>query len=86
MEYNLESRLSTEEAAKAMNCSVSNLNKSRVFGTGPKYEKIGRLVRYRYGSLLDHMAAQTRGSTSDSGPRPGAKISPTKSTEPQFAS
>jgi hypothetical protein len=67
MKYDLESRLSTEEAARAMNCSVSNLNKSRVFGTGPRYEKIGRLVRYRYGSLLDHMAAQTRRSTSDSG-------------------
>jgi hypothetical protein len=67
MEYNLESRLSTEEAARAMNCSPSTLNKARVFGNGPKYEKIGRLVRYRYASLLDHMASQTRRSTSDSG-------------------
>jgi hypothetical protein len=65
MKYDLESRLSTKEASKILNVSDSFLNKSRLFGNGPVFEKLGRLVRYRYGTLLDFMSAQTRRSTSD---------------------
>jgi hypothetical protein len=65
MKYDLESRLSTKEASKILNVSDSFLNKSRLFGNGPVFEKRGRLVRYRYGTLLDFMSAQTRRSTSD---------------------
>jgi hypothetical protein len=67
MKYDLESRLSTKEASKVLNVSDSFLNKSRLFGNGPRFEKRGRLVRYRYGTLLEFMSAQTRSSTSDAG-------------------
>ena len=65
MKYDLEARLSTKEAARVLNVSASFLNKSRLFGNGPVFEKRGRLVRYRYGTLLDYATAQTRRSTSD---------------------
>jgi hypothetical protein len=65
--YNPESRLTPEQAAEVLNISVSKVNKDRMTGDGPSYEKAGRVVRYRYGTLLDHMAAHTRHSTSDDG-------------------
>jgi hypothetical protein len=65
MQYHTESRLSVKEAAKVMGLSESGLNKNRIFGKGPVFEKLGRSVRYRYGTLLDYMGAQTRRSTSD---------------------
>jgi hypothetical protein len=43
------------------------MNKDRCFGGGPPFEKDGRVVKYRYGSLIAWMTAQTRKSTSDSG-------------------
>ena len=67
MNYHQESRLNTEEAAKVRGISVSKMNKDRCFGGGPPFEKDGRVVKYRYGSLITWMAAQTRQSTSDSG-------------------
>jgi hypothetical protein len=67
MKYDLEARLATTEAAKVLSVSTSFLNKTRLFGNGPKFEKRGRLVRYRYGTLLDYMVGQTRRSTSDNG-------------------
>jgi hypothetical protein len=65
--YDLESRLTPEQAAKVRGISLSKLNKDRCFGAGPPFEKAGRTVRYRYGTLLQWMAAQTRHSTSDDG-------------------
>jgi excisionase family DNA binding protein len=64
-EYHAESRLTTEEAAKAMGVSVSYLNKTRLTGSGPAYEKLGRSVRYRLGTLREWMTARTRRSTSE---------------------
>jgi hypothetical protein len=65
--YDIESRLTPEQAAKVRGISLSKLNKDRCFGGGPPFEKAGRTVRYRYGTLLAWMAAQTRQSTSDDG-------------------
>jgi hypothetical protein len=65
--YNPESRLTPEQAAEVLNISVSKANKDRMTGDGPPYEKSGRTVRYRYGTLLEWMAAHTRRSTSDQG-------------------
>lgn len=67
MAYEMESRLSTDEAAKVRGVSVSKMNKDRCFGGGPPFEKDGRVVKYRYGSLISWMAVQTRHSTSDDG-------------------
>jgi len=38
----------------------------RIQGTGPRYIKIGRLVRYRLEDLDAYLQAQTRTSTSQS--------------------
>lgn len=39
------------EAARMISCSVALLRKWRLFGEGPAYVKIGRLVRYRQDDL-----------------------------------
>ena len=38
-------------AAKMIGCSVALMRKWRLFGGGPAYCKIGRLVRYSYEDL-----------------------------------
>ena len=43
--------LSTGEAATLLGCSVAWLERGRCDGYGPRYLKIGRLVRYRLGDL-----------------------------------
>ena len=43
--------LTTTEAAKYLGLAVSTLNKWRCYGTGPRYLKLGRAVRYRQGDL-----------------------------------
>jgi hypothetical protein len=65
--YLAESRLTVNEAAKVLNLSVSTLNKLRLFGGGPNFEKLTKSVRYRYESLLEWARSNTRTSTSDSG-------------------
>jgi hypothetical protein len=65
--YEMEARLSSGAAAKVRGVSTSKMNKDRCFGGGPPFEKDGRVVKYRYGSLIAWMAAQTRHSTSDDG-------------------
>jgi hypothetical protein len=65
--YDIESRLNPEQAAKVRGVSLSKENKDRMTGDGPPFEKYGRTVRYRYGTLLEWMSAHTRRSTSDDG-------------------
>jgi hypothetical protein len=65
--FDKESRLTPEQAAKVRGISISKENKDRMFGSGPPFEKYGRTVRYRYGTLLEWMAQHTRRSTSDDG-------------------
>ena len=65
--YEAETRLNVEQAAKVRGVSVSKMNKDRCFGGGPPYEPDGRRIKYRYGTLIAWMAAQTRTSTSDAG-------------------
>lgn len=38
--------LDEKEAAEMLGCSVALLRKWRLFGAGPAYVKLGRLVRY----------------------------------------
>jgi hypothetical protein len=71
--YNPESRLTPEQAAKVRGISLSKENKDRMTGDGAPFEKYGRTVRYRYGTLLDWMAQHTRRSTSDEGSRASLK-------------
>lgn len=55
--------LSTQEAADHLGLSVSLLEKLRVRGTGPKYLKLGRAVRYRKEALESWLDAHERLST-----------------------
>lgn len=65
--YDIESRLTPKQSARVRGISLSKDNKDRMMGDGPPFEKHGRAVRYRYGTLLEWMASRTRRSTSDDG-------------------
>ena len=59
-------RLRTPEAAAYVGLSPSTLEKLRVFGGGPEYEKAGpRVVVYSIEALEGWLAARRRRSTSD---------------------
>jgi hypothetical protein len=55
----------TPAAAKILNVSASFLNKLRVTGGGPQFQKFGAHVRYNVKALLAWADAQSRKSTSD---------------------
>jgi excisionase family DNA binding protein len=57
-----------KEAAARLKVSESFLAKKRVNGGGPKYTKVGRVVRYPESALHEYLSAQLRTSTSDLGP------------------
>jgi predicted DNA-binding transcriptional regulator AlpA len=58
--------LHPRDAARILNVSDSWLSKARVDGTGPRYVKIGRAVRYPQSSLREFIKSRMRGSTSES--------------------
>jgi predicted DNA-binding transcriptional regulator AlpA len=55
--------LHPEEVAKLLGVSLSWLAKSRLAGTGPRFVKIGRAVRYLESAVLEFVKANTRTST-----------------------
>ena len=57
--------LCPRDAAKILNVSLSWLAKSRLTGSGPRFVKIGRAVRYLESSLREYIKGRTRGSTSE---------------------
>jgi excisionase family DNA binding protein len=65
--FQLNSLLTTKEAAKYLGLSVSTLNKLRLTGEGPAYFKLGRSVRYRLSDLDIWVEKRRRASTSDRG-------------------
>ena len=56
---------STKQASARYGLSESWLTKLRVFGTGPKYLKIGRRCLYERGEFEDWLASHKRASTSE---------------------
>jgi predicted DNA-binding transcriptional regulator AlpA len=56
--------LRTPDAANYLALSVSTLNKLRVFGGGPNYSKLGRVVVYSVDDLDAWLRANRRSSTS----------------------
>jgi hypothetical protein len=57
-----EQRVVTAEAAAVLGVRPDTLVKWRIFGKGPRYEKVGaKLVRYRYQDLLLWLEGQKRG-------------------------
>jgi len=57
--------LAPADAAAVLAVSLSWLAKSRLAGTGPRFVKIGRAVRYPRSSLLEYVKSRTRASTSE---------------------
>jgi predicted DNA-binding transcriptional regulator AlpA len=52
-------------AARMLNVSTSWLAKARLAGTGPRYVKIGRAVRYPESTIREFVKSRMRGSTSE---------------------
>jgi hypothetical protein len=60
----------TKETAVRLKVSESFMAKKRVTGGGPKFIKVGRVVRYPETAINEYLLAQLRASTSDTGPAP----------------
>jgi predicted DNA-binding transcriptional regulator AlpA len=61
----LEPLLTVEQVSQLIGRSVITLEKDRLYGTGPRYVKLGRLVRYRPEDVRAWVAERVRLSTSD---------------------
>jgi predicted DNA-binding transcriptional regulator AlpA len=57
--------LHPKDAARLLNVSISWLAKARLAGTGPRYAKIGRSVRYLESAIREFIKSRMRGSTSE---------------------
>jgi predicted DNA-binding transcriptional regulator AlpA len=64
--------LCSKEAARFLSLSPKTLEKHRVYGTGPRYFKLGGRVAYRYEDLMAWAQPGAKSSTSD----PGAGVVP----------
>lgn len=60
-------KLRTKDAALRVGLSASTLEKLRVYGGGPRYAKLGRVVVYDAADLDAWVAQNIRTSTSDAG-------------------
>jgi hypothetical protein len=60
----LLSLLDVEAVARILNCSISILNKWRLLGKGPRFVRVGALVRYRPADVQAFIAEGVRTSTS----------------------
>jgi predicted DNA-binding transcriptional regulator AlpA len=63
----LEPLLSVAQVAELTGRAVSTLEKDRLTGHGPRYVKLGRLVRYRPADVRTWLSERVRRSTSDTG-------------------
>ncbi|CAM5768324.1 MULTISPECIES: helix-turn-helix transcriptional regulator [Pseudomonadota] len=59
--------LRTPEAARFVGLSIRTLEKHRIYGTGPRYSKLGGRVVYRVEDLQEWVDAAAKASTSDPG-------------------
>jgi Helix-turn-helix domain len=59
-----EALLTVQEVAALLHCSVSALNKWRIFGRGLQFIKVERRVRYRPADVAAYVVASSRTSTS----------------------
>src|SRR5262245_34627367 len=66
----LDPLLHPADVAKLLKMSVSWLAKQRVAGTGPRFVKVGRAVRYPESAVRDYINSRKRDSTSEDRQRP----------------
>ena len=57
--------LDAAEAAELLGMSPSWLAKARMTGTGPRYIKVGRSVRYARSAVREYLLSRQRNSTSE---------------------
>lgn len=60
--------LNEEQAAEVLTVTPKALQAWRSRGGGPRFFKVGRLVRYTQAHLEEFLASRVRTSTSDHGP------------------
>ncbi|GJL95392.1 MAG: hypothetical protein DHS20C05_17970 [Hyphococcus sp.] len=58
-------RLTNSEAAEYLGLKIATLNKWRVYGDGPPYLKVGRLIQYRKSDLDAYLNERLMRSTSE---------------------
>ncbi|WP_188517752.1 helix-turn-helix transcriptional regulator [Alsobacter metallidurans] len=56
--------LNESEVAQLLGVSRSWLAKSRLIGSGPRFIKLGRSVRYHASAIADYVRSRSRTSTS----------------------
>jgi excisionase family DNA binding protein len=61
----MDSLLSQKQAARVLGLSVRTLERYRVAGTGPRWARLGKLVRYRNSDLTEWVESNLRHSTSE---------------------
>ncbi len=61
----MNSLLDQKQAAELLGVSVRTLERHRVAGTGPRFTRLGRLVKYRECDLLEWVNRGLRLSTSE---------------------
>lgn len=71
--------LRTPEAARFVGLSIRTLEKHRIYGTGPRYSKLGGRVVYRVEDLQTWVESGAKASTSDPGT---ARVLPAKRQAP----
>ena len=59
--------LRTPDAARLVGLSIRTLEKHRIYGTGPRYSKLGGRVVYRVEDLQAWVESGAKASTSDPG-------------------
>jgi len=59
--------LRTPEAARFVGLSIRTMEKHRIYGTGPRYSKLGGRVVYRVEDLQVWVDSAAKASTSDPG-------------------
>src|SRR5437764_4301841 len=59
--------LRTPEASRFVGLSIRTLEKHRIYGTGPRYSKLGGRVVYRVEDLQAWVESAAKDSTSDPG-------------------
>ncbi|MBO0712840.1 MAG: DNA-binding protein [Acetobacteraceae bacterium] len=57
----------TRDAARFVGLALRTLEKHRIYGTGPRYSKLGGRVVYRVADLQAWVDAAAKSSTSDPG-------------------
>jgi predicted DNA-binding transcriptional regulator AlpA len=67
----MDELLDQKSAARVLRLSVRTLERHRLAGTGPKFCRLGRVIRYRESDLRDWIEASMHISTSDAEPSKG---------------